>query len=157
RPPDAVDVRELRPLARRLQELLQVLVEELDGAAAAVLEPEGEAASGAESLDRGRREREHVRLHDLLAEYAVQLLQDSVDVQLLPLALVPRIEGDEVEGGVGRGRSGEEAEPGDRRDVLDALRLAQDLLDLLADRVGTLERRGVGKLDVDEEVALILV
>ena len=34
---------------------------------------------------------------------------------------------------------------------------AEDLLDLLADRVGALERRGVGQLDVDEEVALVLV
>ena len=35
-------------------------------------------------------------------------------------------------------------------------RLEQDLLDLAHDRVGPLERGGVGKLDVDQEIALVL-
>ena len=76
---------------------------------------------------------------------------------LLALALVPRLERDEVESGVGRRGAGQEAVAGDRLEVLDALGLGQDLLDLLAHRVGALERRGVGELDVDEEVTLVLV
>src|SRR4029077_12946343 len=97
RPPDAVDVGELRALSRGLQELLEVLVQEIDRAAAPVLEPEREAAAGAEALNRGGRKRERVRLGDLAAKLAVETLHDRADLHLLALALVPGIERHEVE------------------------------------------------------------
>ena len=155
--PDAVDVGELGALPRGLQELLEVLLQELDGSAAAVLEPEREAAAGAEALDGGRLESDDARFQDLRAELSVQAADDRAREHVVALALVPGVEPDEVEGGVRRRGAGEEAEAGDRRDVLDALRLREELLDFLAHRVGPLERGGVGKLDVQEEVALVLV
>ena len=53
-----IDARQLRPFPAGLQELLEILSEERDVAAAAVLQPEGEAARVAQARDRGRRESE---------------------------------------------------------------------------------------------------
>src|SRR5262249_29280408 len=94
-PPHAVDVGELGALPRPLEELLEVLLEEGDRSAAAVLEPEREAAAGPEALDRRRRKGDDVGLQDLGPELGVQPLHQRRDVQLLRLALVPRIERDE--------------------------------------------------------------
>ncbi len=69
---------------------------------------------------------------------------------------MPGLQRDEIEAGVGRRGSGEKAVARDRGDVLDALGLAEDLIDPLADRVRALQRRRVGQLDVHEEVPLVL-
>jgi hypothetical protein len=109
RPPHAVDVGELRALARGLEELLQVLVQELDAAAAAVLEPEREAAR-VPSPGWPAAERRTRRLGDLLAERAVDCARSRRRAARLP-ALVPRVERDEVERGVRRGRAESRLKP----------------------------------------------
>ena len=73
------------------------------------------------------------------------------------VALVPRRQGDEVEAAVGRVDAAQQAEADDGVVGLHAGRLLEDRLDLLADRVGALQRRGVGQLHVHVEVALVLV
>src|SRR4029077_4913576 len=103
-------------------------------------DPEREAAAGAEALDRGRLEGDDARLEDFGAELSVQAPDDGARQHVIALALVPGVEPDKVEGGVRCRGSGEEAVSGDRRDVLDALRLREELLDFLAHRVGPLER-----------------
>src|SRR5262249_57681458 len=75
----------------------------------------------------------------------------------LGIPLAPGIEGDEVEGVVGGVYEAEQAEAVDPAGVLHPGRLLQDGVDLLPHRVGALERRPRGKLDVQVEIALILV
>ena len=152
-----VHVSDLGPLARRLEELLQVLVQEVHRAAGAVLQPEREAAGRAQAGDRRRHEAEGAAFGDLGAQALVQAVDQSLGVEAVLVALVPRLERHEEEAVVGRRHVREKAEAGDRVVVLDALRLGEDLLDLAADVVGPLQRRRVGELDVQVEVALVLV
>ena len=60
-----VDIRQLGPLLRRGEKFLHVLVEELDRAAAAVLQPEREAALRSEPGNRRRHRRENRALWNL--------------------------------------------------------------------------------------------
>src|SRR6202035_485905 len=74
-----------------------------------------------------------------------------------PAALLPWIEADEKESVVGRGNVREQAESADGRVSANALRLMENVLDLAADDIGPLQRCRVGQLDVEEEVALLLI
>src|SRR5262249_34399860 len=102
RAPDAVDVGHLGTLPRGLEELRGVLLQDVDGSAAPALEPEREAAAGAEALDGGRLEGDDARLQDLRAKLPVQAADDRLREHVLALPLVPGVEPDEVKGGVGR-------------------------------------------------------
>ena len=93
-----------------------------------------------------------------MRSFAVELAHDRPS-RCVPrrVALVPRLQGDEEEGVVGRVDAAEQAEADDRVVGLHARRVLQDRLDLLADRVRALQRRGVGQLHVHVEVALVLL
>ena len=65
-----------------------------------------------------------------LAEPAVQLAHDDVRGEALRRALVPRLQGDEVEGAVGRVDPAQQAEADHRVVALHARGLLQDALDL---------------------------
>jgi len=80
-----------------------VLGEERGVLPGAVLEHEGDAAGGAHPGDGRRREREHVGAGQP-GEPPAQVGQEEAEVEALRDALVPGVEGDEVEGAVGRRR-----------------------------------------------------
>src|SRR5260370_35263895 len=63
----AVDVLQLRTLARRGQKLLEVFIEERHGVAPAVLQPERKAAGGAKA-GNGRRNDDDSRLEEVQLE-----------------------------------------------------------------------------------------
>ena len=79
------------------------------------------------------------------------------DVQLGAVPLVPRLEADEDRAEVRLVGAGDDAVAADRLVGLDALGLAEDLLDLREHRARALERRGRRQRDVDAEDALVLL
>src|SRR6202035_2283612 len=93
-----IDARQLGPLSTGLQELLEVLREEGDAAAAPILEPEGEAARVAQAWNRRRRESEGDSFGNAHGKRAVQLLQEAGGLQFRFLSLSPVLELDEEEG-----------------------------------------------------------
>src|SRR5439155_1544944 len=113
-----VDVRQLRPLPGRLQELLEAVAEQLHAAAAPVLQPEREAACAADARDRGRREREGDGLGDPGAQRPVDGGLDLGRAEARRPPLAPRLQLHEEERGVrGRGPR-EQAEAVDGDDTL---------------------------------------
>ena len=115
------DPGELRPLAGRGQEGVRLPRQELHVLARAVLEHEGDAARRAHAGNDRRREREGLGLGNG-GQPRADVGQDDPRVEALGDALIPGIEGDEVEGVVRREHRAEEAEAGDSRVVLDARR-----------------------------------
>ena len=81
----------------------------------------------------GRREGERLRVRKA-REPPVQVPHDDVGGEPVLVALVPRLERDEVERVVGREREAQQAEAGHARVVLDARRLLEDRVDLVVDR-----------------------
>src|SRR5260370_21081340 len=153
----AVDVLQLRTLARRGQKLLEVFIEERHRVAAAVLQPEREAAGGAEAGNRRRKEREHGGLRDLRFESSIEFCDEARCVSRTCAARLQRLEADEKETVV-RGRDiGQQAEASDGAVRPHTFRLAENLLDLAADEIGPLERRCIGQLDIEEEVTLVFI
>src|SRR5439155_15247815 len=71
--------------------------------------------------------------------------------------LAPFFEGHPKKSAVGIPDATEQAEPRNRSEVLDAWRLVQNLLDLLANCVRALHRSGESKLNLDEEIALLFL
>src|SRR5262249_41213367 len=147
------DAREFGALAGGFEELLEVLIEKLDRTAAAILQPEREAAGVAEAGDRRRHEGECVRLWNIAAEFAVEPFEDRPRV-VARAALIPRLKRDEIEAVVARRDARQQAEPGDGVVGPHALCLGEDLFDLAADEIRSFERRRGRELDVQEEVAL---
>ncbi len=120
------DAGQLRPLARRGEELLQVLVRGTStAAAAAILQPEREAALRAEAGNRRRHHGERRRLGHEPAQLAVEAVDDRPRVELGLVALVPRLEADEVEAVVAGRDARQQAEAGDRVEVGDAVGVAR--------------------------------
>ena len=68
---------------------------------------------------------------------------------------VPWFERHEKEGVVRGADCAEQAEPDDRRGISYTRRISQDGLDLFADLVRALKRRGVRQLDVQKHISLI--
>ena len=73
------------------------------------------------------------------------------------LALLPRFEAHEHHRRVGEVQRVEDVQAGEAQRRADALGVAHDVFHLLEDFVGALERRALGQLDGDEEIALVLV
>ena len=82
---------------------------------------------------------------------------DHVGREPVLVPRVPVVQRDEVEPVVGRRHQAQQAEAGHAGVVLDARRRLEDGVELVVDGRGAVERRGQGKLDVDVEIALILV
>ncbi len=151
------DATDLRALLRRLDEARDLLAELARRVrAASILEHEAEAASRAQALDRGRRERDD-RGPGNDGELTVQRTQYTLGAGRCVGSFVPWLERDEEEARV-RGRAlREEAEAGDGGVRAHAGGGVEDGLHLAAYLVGPLQRRGRRQLDVHEEIALIFV
>ena len=91
------DSRELRTLAARGEELLQILVEKVDRPAAAILEPEREPPRIAESRNGRRHKRKGHGLRHLGRQLLVQTINNGARGHLRRGALVPGLETDEEE------------------------------------------------------------
>ena len=63
------------------EEGLKIVVQELDGAAAPVLQPQREAALAAEARNRRRHDGERHRFRDAAPELGVQLVDDGAGVK----------------------------------------------------------------------------
>ena len=72
-------------------------------------------------------------------------------------AVAPGLQSDEIEGVVTGPDEAEQAEANDAGGVLDTGRVGQDFLDLSRRRCRALERSRIGKLHVDEDVALVFI
>src|SRR5262249_28585658 len=83
------------------------------------------------------------------------MLIDREQIFLRLMALLPGCERDEEECVVRCADSTQETESDHRRGILNAGRLLQDGLDLLADRIRTLKRCRGRQLDVQKQVALV--
>ena len=126
-------------------------------AAPRVLKLEVEAAGGAEAADGRRIEGDHVRLRDR-GELAADALQDALRPGARRVALEPRLQDGEQHAAVGRGGAGEEAVAADGDDAADAGRMPCRMsLTCVHHLAGARQRRRRRQLDVDEEVALVLV
>jgi hypothetical protein len=143
-------------LARRRHELVQVVGEERDVLAGAVLEDEGEAARRADAGDRRRGERRTAGPRDLASSRLRWALMAGVALlRLGPLR--PGLEVDEEEPAVGVVDRAEQAEPDDRRVGLHARRVLQDLLDLRGRPRSSAAARRRWAAGGHVEVALVLV
>src|SRR5262249_27053750 len=107
-----------------------------------------------ETLHGRRRDDEDARLLDL-PEPALQRRGELVRGRAVP-SLVPRLRADEDGAGVRAVRAGGAREAGERDRELDAGGLQDDVARAPHDRVRAGERRAVGKLDRDDDVALVL-
>ena len=84
-------------------------------------------------------------------------MHDLLAALLFGFALVPVLQGHEEEPVVAGAHEAEQAEPFHGGGVLDAGHRSENLFDLPASLVGALERRRVGKLQMQEHVALVFV
>src|SRR4029453_7611385 len=114
---------------------LELLAQECEVGAAAILKPEREAALRAEPGDRWRHYGDRSRVRNSASKRAIQSIHDRASVQP-GSALLPALQSDEVERIVAGGDARQQAEAGDRRVRLHALGLRQHVLDLSADGVG---------------------
>ena len=151
-PVERRDARELGPLAKLAQELLQVLIELLRIGIGAVLQIHFESAGRPQAPDRRRIEREHRPLRQRRA------LSDHVLGHVVGgrLALVPELERNEDRRGIGLVRSSDHVEPVDHENVLDCRVPEQDLLHRRAQFLRALQRRAVRQRERADDVALIL-
>ena len=139
-----------------VEEFLQVGVQKIERAAAAVLQPEREAALRAETGNRRGHHRKGRRFGHGLTQTRVERVDDRADVEA-GAALIPRLEADEVERVVARRHAGQKAEAGNRDEVCDAVSLQQRLIDFARDRVRALQRGGRRQLHVEQHVSIVLV
>src|SRR5262249_45393594 len=151
-----VDRGELRALSGGREELVDVLRQELDVLSGAILEHEGEAPGRSHAGNRRGRKREREALRQR-RELTIQALADVLVLLLLLRSLLPLLERDEEEGGVARPREAQEAESDDARRRLDARRSREHLLDLPRGGDGPLQRGRARKLEVQVDVALVLI
>jgi hypothetical protein len=133
---------ELRALAGGLEELFRVGGEKLDGSPGAVLQHEGHSAGCADAGNGRRREGERLRLGQHV-QPLVDLLHDHRCRTPGLVTLGPRRQGDEVEAVVGRVDAAQQTEADHGVEGLHAVGLLEQSLDLLADDVGALQRRGL--------------
>src|ERR1019366_6743869 len=129
---------------------------ELDAAAAAVLQEQAESTRGADAWNRGRRQGKYARLRDL-RELRVHLAQNGLGSQLGLVALAPGLKAHKARAHVACGRAGKETVARHRVVGTDAFGVAQDLFDFLEHGLGALKRRGVGKLNADDGVAVVFL
>ena len=147
--------RQLGPLSGSGQERLQVVVQEVDRATAAILQPEREAALAAEAGNRRRHDRERHGFRHGPAQLPVQSIDDGARVERRVVTVLPRIELDEVERVVARGHAGQQAEADDGVEVSDALGLLQDRVHLVRHSIGSLEGSRRRQLDVEQRIAVV--
>ena len=148
---------DLRPLARRGHELVQVVREKLHVAARPVLENEGEAAGGADSGNRRRRETERHALRKL-AQFRVQARLDLLELLGSGFSVAPFLHADKGEPVVAGSHQAEQAETRDAGDVSRRPAISAAIFWTFATTSSVrCERSGVGKLDVQVEVALVLI
>jgi len=148
-------LRELRPLANGSEKLLRVLRQKRDVFAGPVLQHHRNAARRTDAGNRRRRKGKCQPLRQR-RQAMIEPLLDHIRGQSLRVALLPRLERDEEKAAVGVVNRAQQAEAHDGVVTGHARRLGQDFLHLPADRIGTLERGGCRKLDVHEEIALVL-
>src|SRR5207245_1617977 len=113
-----------------------------------------ESARGAEALHRRRWDHEDARLLDL-GRAPLQVREELVGRRPVT-PLLPRLRADEDGTGVRAVGARRAREPRERHREVDARRGEDDLARSPHDGVGPLERRPVGELDRDDEVALVL-
>ena len=147
-----VQARQFGAPPRRRHEPVRIVREELDVSARAVLQHERDASGRADAGDRWGWKRERHAL-DERGEVAIQTRLNRVGRR--PLS--PGLEGDEEEAVVGCLHLAEQVESDHARVALHSGRVLHDLFDLARRRVGALQGRGVGQLQRDERVALILL
>ncbi len=146
------------PLLRaRLDEMIDLRLEPRRSEVAPVLDDDVEAGRVPEAVDRWRAEDSHLRFLDLVLAADAQLLGDRVGVEPGPAAVLELVEHDEERAEVGAVGSEEERLAHDPDRVGDAGGLLRDPLHPGDGLGASLGRRGVGELDVHEEVALVLL
>ena len=143
------------PLARRLDELVDVLCQESDVFARPVLENEGGAAGQPDALD-GRRRKGKGNGLGQLGQFPVQVRHDGLVLLLRLFSLLPFFQCHKEKTAVGVLSDAHQAEPDDRLVVFDARGVLEDLLDLSARLVRALKGGGIGQGHVDEHVSLVL-
>ena len=116
------------------------------------VKPPGSSDSG----NRRRRKRERNALPEA-GEFLVHALADELILLFPLLPFLPFLQRHEEECVVARPRKTEQAEADDAGRRFDAGRLRQQFLDLARGRFRPLQRRGAGKLQIDEHVALVLI
>ena len=92
-----------------------------------------------------------------LRKLGTQGVDDVVELQRLCLTIFPWCKGGNRHGAVGRAGRLQDAESGNRYDILYAFGLAQDLAHVLDNQVCTIERGRAWQLYIDKERALIFV
>ena len=148
------------PISGRLRaaamNLFRLSDKKLDVLAGPVFQDERESAGSADAGNGGRREAEGHSFRKL-AQLPIQVRLDGLELLGSGLAIVPVLHGDEEECVVAGSHEAEQAEAQNAGGVLDAGRLRQNILDFRRHLLGSLQRGGVGKLDVQVKIALILV
>src|SRR5882724_4805004 len=124
----SVDRADFRTLSRGREKLVQVVTEERDVLAGAVLEDKLKTTGSAYAGDRGGREAESGS-GGHLGEFAIQTILDGLILLVSGFAIVPRFESDEEEGIVRRRRQAQQVESDDGRGVFDARSIGENLLD----------------------------
>src|SRR4029077_14004310 len=143
-------------LASGRQELVQVACQELNVPSGPVLKHERKSAGSAHSRDRGWRETEDSSLRQT-AEFLVQARFDLLILFRAGFTVAPGLQSDKIEGVVSGPDKAEQAEADDAREVLDAGRAGENLLNLFRCRCRSLQRSRIRELHVDEEVALVFI
>ena len=92
----------------------------------------------------------------MLRELRAQPAQDRAGLARAPSASIQGVSRAKEDATFGPLTPVDEAAPADGQHVSTPGVSSEDLLDLPHHRVGALERGGVGQLDVDEEIALVL-
>ena len=150
------DASQFRPVLAGLDESLGLLREEGDSAAVAILEHEGDASRVTHAGNRRRRKGKRHGTGER-GKLGVQAVGEYVGGQPVWIAIPPRREGDEEKSVVGGLDSGEQAESHHGVVTLNPGCLGENFLDFLAGLIGALKGGGWRQLDVQEEIALILL
>ncbi len=123
--------------------------------AVAQLDLHGKAGGVADALDRRRRHHQNPRLLDH-RQFFVQ--PDKQRAQVLARAACAPLLQDQIgDTGIGKtGRAVERRYAGNGDDLIDARRLAGYFADPVEHALGTVQRRAVGQLHGDQQIALVL-
>ena len=143
-------------LARRGHQTVEDLGQLLGGLAAQPFELVGKAAGIAETGDGRRREDQDLGVGDG-GEASLHGPDQAADLGLWCVAVVPGLQHEDPQAGVGGGGAGEHAVAGDGEDIGHPRRGAGDRRHLVQDLGGPRQGRPGGQLDIGEEDALVLV
>src|SRR5262249_19701704 len=113
-------------------------------------------SAGCANAENGRWRKAEGEAIRHFGKLTVQVLHDFLILRLLTASLAPVIQSHEEEARIGRGNLVQQAEPEDAGSVFDPWSMREQPLDLFRRCPGAFDRRSRRKLEMHEEVALIL-